>query len=676
MADQERSTGANVGTVAGTLPPVVVTGTRIPKAPTSAVPNPLHQYASYTYNFSWWWMDPSEFNDVTNTQNAGKAQAYPLTKSSVIAEQGGIYANQRLPSTAGLNYYITDVEFKTTIGLNGAGKASNLVEGRMTIIEPTGMSLIDALVAASLNPATGKFESYTTRPFMLQLDFQGYDDKGAVINPSVSNQLRKRFPIRITEFKVELGLKGTVYTVKFCNYNAEPVRDQIVSTTPKIFSVKADTVGAFFDDLKKQWNTFLTDQVKKGVEYADQFDFQIEDAIKKSKIIDSKKITIKEMAATDTELDPTKRTFTIPKGTTIVDIVNRVMAQSEYLQLQITKNNGDQTNIMSAFKVTNSVTLEGAKSPGNSQPAVHDSDAQKWPKKYTIKIGEFKSWNTISPHTPNQLSDSTPYVTKSYNYMYTGQNVDIVELKVNFDMSFFTMPMAYTDVYASQSPTASTGLETLLTNSPSVLFGQGTIAKLTGLNAFRNPTPLQMRLQTNNKNVTIGMGGLSTPESQKALDWLNSIYTDSASGDMVKPTMRIVGDPTLLKQDDWLYNTDPSKGDDYDKWDTMSQLEYTNKYGHVRMDVGDLIVSLKINAPLDVDTDITNAGLVYPPVGSTPSTFDGQYRIIEIKNEFRNGKFEQVLTMTKYTNDALIKEYKDAVSQYLNNSTNTGNTNR
>ena len=258
--------------------------------------------------------------------------------------------------------------------------------------------------------------------------------------------------------------------------------------------------------------------------------------------------------------------------------------------------------------------------------------------------------------------------------MYTGQNIDIVELKINFDTSFFSAPMAYVNDFISANPTASTGLSTLLKGSPSVLLGQGTVSSLTGLNALRNPTPLQMRLQTNNKNIT-GMAGLSTPESQQVLDWLYSIYTHVANGDMVKPTMRIVGDPTLLKQDDWLYNTDPNKGDDYDKWDSISQQAYAAKYGHVRMDVSDLIVSLKINSPLDIDTDITNEGLVYPQPGDIPSAFDGQYRVIEVKNEFRNGKFEQVLTLTKYINDALIKGYSDAATKYLNNSTNTGNTN-
>lgn len=658
-----------------TLSEVLVIGKS--PAKTSPIPNPLHQYASYTYNCSLWWLDNIDFNGMMQTRSPDGALAYPLRNSYVVAEQGGMFANQRLPSTAGLNYYVQDVEFKTVIGLNGAGKSSNVVEGSMTIIEPYGISLIDSLIAASYNPKTKKYESYTLRPFMLQIDFQGWDDQGKEIPAASGLFFRKRFPIRLTEFKINLSTKGTEYRIKFAPIGHE-VQDQNIGTTPANFNIKGDTVGTVLQDLQDQWNDFLIKQKNKGIQYADQLVFEIDKNIKDSSIL-NKKTELSDMggSTTDIKLDVAKRNFTIPQGSRMVDIITKIMAQSQFLQAQLLgKGATDQAKVLNAFKVSSMVTLEGATAKGSSQAGVHDTVTQSFPKKYTVTITPFASWNSTSPRSPNQLNDAWPYVSKRYNYMYTGANIDILEMKINFDTTYFTSVMAYVDSYASSKPTASTGVENLLTNSPSVLFTQGFVAEQVGLNGFANPTPIQTRLRTGDQNITIGAGGIKSPEAQITLDWLHSIYTDTATGDMVKPVVKIVGDPTLLKQDDWLYVPDPNSNSDYLNWDKVSQLDYANKYGHVRMDVSDLVVELVINSPLDIDTDITNNGLVYPEPYTRPSAFSGLYRIENIKNEFRNGKFEQTITFFKYTSPAMTTAYKNQVQQFLTNSTNAGSNNR
>jgi hypothetical protein len=142
------------------------------------------------------------------------------------------------------------------------------------------------------------------------------------------------------------------------------------------------------------------------------------------------------------------------------------------------------------------------------------------------------------------------------------------------------------------------------------------------------------------------------------MDVLKSIYT-GMNGDMVTLNLTINGDPTLIKQDDWLYSVNPNAlENNYNKWDTMGQDAFAALYGHIRTDVGDVIVYVSINTPMDLDLDGANQGLVTPPANTTPSMFSGLYKIITIENKFAGGVFTQELSMCRYINQDLINKYK------------------
>jgi hypothetical protein len=142
---------------------------------------------------------------------------------------------------------------------------------------------------------------------------------------------------------------------------------------------------------------------------------------------------------------------------------------------------------------------------------------------------------------------------------------------------------------------------------------------------------------------------------------------------MVSLDLEILGDPVFIKQDDWLYSSDPTNTNSiYNQWDTVNQNDFFNSYGHIRTDISDVVISLSINTPIDIDIDTTNAGLISPTAGSRPSKFSGYYKVITVKNTFKNGKFTQTLKLVRYINQDLIKSY---YSQGAENLTNTGGSN-
>jgi hypothetical protein len=256
------------------------------------------------------------------------------------------------------------------------------------------------------------------------------------------------------------------------------------------------------------------------------------------------------------------------------------------------------------------------------------------------------------PNAPT-LTDSRPYTVKSYNYLYTGKNIDILDLKINFDNTFYTAVNSYTTQKASTNVTASTAIDSILDYAASLILSPrllGSLGILPGFSQIPNLTPLRFKNIVNDQRETTGAGIINDPAKQTAANVMGSIYNSDAS--MINVDLQIVGDPTLLKQDDWLYNPNPNSSSIFNG--ALSQFALAQKYGQIKMDDGELIVSLRVNTPQDLDSDITNQGLVYPPIGSIPSTFSGQYSAKVIKNTFSGGVFTQRLSLVRLSNSDII----------------------
>jgi hypothetical protein len=220
--------------------------------------------------------------------------------------------------------------------------------------------------------------------------------------------------------------------------------------------------------------------------------------------------------------------------------------------------------------------------------------------------------------------------------------------------------------------TAGTATDFVEQNTTLPLLGIGTIGGLIPAVAAAqasNLTPLRYRIINNDPSWSTGYNKETRPAAVTAAQVINSTYTNS-KGDMVSLEMRIVGDPTLIKQDDWYYGPDPTATGDYNSWNSMSQSEFAAKYGHYRTDTGELYVQVNVNTVYDIDADVPggNQGVMFPdPSLGQSSMFSGLYKITTVKNEFKNGKLEQVLNLYRNIN----QDINNAIAASLNNQRTT-----
>lgn len=631
-------------TISGANPvPQIVKKTKV----SDIVPNPLNQFPSYSYAFSLWWVDVAEYNTLASTQDPDKASAWEFgPRSYVVAEDSGLYPTRRIPGTLGLNYYIKDVELRSTIAPTLSSGSSNLLEGSCLIVEPQGVTFIDQLVAASFDGT--QFQNFTQQPYILQLEFKGYDNNGNPI--TLNNTYRKRFPIMITAMKVNVTGKGTEYKVSFKPINHESQSNEYNKLYKDINITGASTVEDFFKKFADQINSqALEENALRMNAIPDLIKFQIDPIIGKTSIVDSTKIPFASVdsAANNIKIDST--TINIPSGTKISTVITRIIAHSGYLISQIGEQVGGtvasglgkktQTDIFKAFKTTTAVTFNGS-----SVDKIRNTRA----KTIEYIIRPYDTWKTQSPNLP-QLSSSIDYTIKRYDYLYTGKNTDVIDLKINFDLSYYTTIIAYPDQVATQTTSKSTGFEAYKNSLPRIFITPSLLTSvLPEFGAIGSVTPSRIRAVKQDQNLTVGFGTIARPEAVKSADTIaNGIYNGEQS--FLSVDLTIVGDPTLLKQDDWYYIPNVSTGN-YNKTDQFSQAEYAAKYGHFRSDTGELPVTLNINTPIDMDLDITNQGGVYPPPGVQRSLFSGQFIIKTVNSKFTGGKFTQVLGLSRYTN--------------------------
>lgn len=683
-----------------TLDPVVVIGERMQQGP--SIPNPLHDFASYTYSWSLWWVGVSDMNRLMEQPDPLAASNFKLSdKSFVIAQDAGRHPDKRQPGTLKLNYNIQEVNIRTVLS-GPTQRSSNMLTGSMTILEPFGISFVDSLIAASFD---GKqFNDYIQQPLMLELEFHGYDETGLPVTNTKLQKYRKRFPIRILKMDINLNTKGAEYKINFAPFGHQAYDEQY-SKMPMATTVVAGTIKEFFQKLEQNINQHFDNLVRDNkATYADTISFQIDQTFANSKIVYAAATPITRSNPASDLLTFDKNTWNIPKGTPILSVIDQIFAHSDFIKNQLNKLNTAQTtdaqqllelqkSAFRAMKTSASTKYQGRK---NSQIVenVFDSLSGLRPRSVTFNVQAYTSFKAEGPEVA-KLPDPSPFVVKRYDYYYTGQNKDILDFKLSFNTTYYNGALVYTSTVAATSAVGSTEqargqsgmgasgdqrspVVNLMLNR--ALFTQwdprfGLVA---------SPTNEKYRMITSNKSV-VGDISAHDSEAQKAKGAIMSLYSN-IGGDMLALQMQIVGDPTLIKQDDWLYIPDYSAADtltqavasDRELASTngkktveidMAPQNFVEKYGHLRTDYGDLVVAVTLYNPLDIDLDYTNQGYAFPAPGTeySASTFSGLYRIIQIDNKFSGGKFEQTINLARYINADYAKMAAGSVANRSGN---------
>ena len=319
-------------------------------------------------------------------------------------------------------------------------------------------------------------------------------------------------------------------------------------------------------------------------------------------------------------IDPAKRTVQFRAGTKIQRILEELVLISSYGQ-RLLKAEQDQNGMIDWFKIESQMYL------------IHDSKAEakngRMPRIYVYNVVPYKAHISAfqKPNAPPPGYDKlVKQAAKAYNYMYTGQNKDILDFEIKLDNTFFS---AINKLGKKENDdTASKATDT----PPSKVDESSGADGIPGNDGGRKS---QQEVAQNTTPLSAGAVAESA-EIQVARAFNEAIVNSEA--DLITLNMRILGDP--------YYIADSGMGNF-----NSHSTEYinVNANGSIDHQSGQVDVIINFETPIDIDPERGDYKMQAMPL-SKVNNFSGLYQVITVANRIENNTFTQELSMVKRPN--------------------------
>ena len=183
--------------------------------------NPLSKYASYNCIFTFGALTTFEVNYPDFTyRRTGKP-------SNVVIRSGGAgrsHTQTLYEKQLGIRgeYFIDNVEVDTIIAPNKKTRTTNATGISFEVLEPYSMGLfLQALQVAAIR---GGHKNYLQAPFLLSLEFVGWDDEGRPIN--IPNT-RRMFPLKLSNVSFNVTEQGSKYEVEAIAWHEQAFANEV-----------------------------------------------------------------------------------------------------------------------------------------------------------------------------------------------------------------------------------------------------------------------------------------------------------------------------------------------------------------------------------------------------------------------------------------------------------------
>ena len=288
--------------------------------------------------------------------------------------------------------------------------------------------------------------------------------------------------------------------------------------------------------------------------------------------------------------DKAGRTYSITAGTQITQLIDQVMKNSEYITSQQTVAFDEVTG--KEISNTPVQTTMWYKITQKSKAIGWDNIRKDYAYEITYKVNRYQINTPRSPYFP---ASSYRGSHKIYNYLFTGQNTEVLNLEFVANTNYIT-------------PIGNSGL----------------VAPVDGDGRF---APKNMFAPGGESSQQGGAGNSTLPAAQLA----GRLYADS---DVLKVDIEIVGDPDWVTQSEIFY--------------TQDNLSAFEPDGGVNVNASEVLFEVRFNRAADYDfaTGLTPSYMNNLRQGAVSSdTNIAEERLVfaayQITNFFKEGKFTQ-----------------------------------
>jgi hypothetical protein len=618
-------------------------------------------------------------NQVDSGSGDGLITQTATLESGIVFSSGG---RDSPGSTSRVNtaygrpeFYVDNFRMKAVVSATEATGNSNATGFEFEIYEPYSMGLLlQSMQTAAIKAGYANY--LNNAAFLLRLDFKGFKQDGTVFK-SVKP---KFFPMKLTEVKFEVDEGGSKYNVKAIPYNHGALSDNVDLTFKdiKIAAPNENTVEEMLvtgdrslvsilkkaeeENVKnkmysvediyevqfpKSWDEFIahrsgttedkgaTNKSKKptksvgksqpvtknefgengigkatfaySAETGGNFDFSKEGDVynEETGLVERDKMTI----------NPKTRVFSFTQEQKLTDIIVQVILSSTYAKQAL-----DPANLVDGF-------IKWFRLDVQIEFLDYDILVADFAKKYTFRVVPFFVHHSIfnSPTSANLgYSELEKKIVKRYDYIYTGQNQDIIRFDIAINNLFYTGGASNAEKNTSTNQTndqqgTASGTKTKTETTT------GSAAAAQTANLGKSKKKSDPALFKNRK----GGSGQNDVEKQVA-ETFHEAFLNGSSADLVTVDLEILGDTY------WM--VDSGMGNYFAKPSSQSDL-ITND-GTANYEGQDCYIYISFRTPADVDT---KAGLYQFNRKGVESPFSGIYQVTMVENKFENGTFTQNL---------------------------------
>lgn len=609
--------------------------------------NPLSSYSSYTYGLSFYIVTPEFHNEFVSRGIFLKDSPgyYIVAQSGGIKElePRAITDSGKLDSpvnNSGLDFYIEDLAINSLLATGSSPIVRTSVEFK--IIESLGFTFLTRLAktveelnkkSVLLSQSGGKPNLYQHH-YVIGIKFHGYDENGNLVTQSSNSNnsletCERFFSIIISNITYKLDGRATTYTVTAVPSGQSAAQGLKRGMVKKTTTINATTVGEAIGNSEKSNRS----SKKSLIQILNDTQFEEKDS-KRRKLVNKysvewlgKEILNSNLVSNDTfdlatinqssvkntrdsnvrtsskatSYDPNTRTLTIDQGTSAISVIDNIIAKSTYVTKKLLEQNNAQ--LQTATKTLSlSTELQWYSINTIAKPLDYDTEVNDWVYDIVYQIQPYSI-----PYLRSLYKDKTSKYygpVKEYDYFLTGQNTEIINYEVKYDSQFFVIRSI---TNSSDGNANVEGIDSSVSISP-----QPASPTSVNLSGYNNVSGIAENVKANVNNIV----------------------------DQATATLRITGDPDLLMP---CVSNHPSLTPEYFQKLYGPDGYSINPYG------GQIFIEIKFNLAEDYTDqgvlDVSNSIRFYEShANARKMGINGiVYRITEVKNSFRSGKFEQEL---------------------------------
>ena len=608
----------------------------IKKLPRETSPNVLHKFASYNTLFTLSALSTREIrnpklfftsapHDIiarsggigaaanSNTAPPGERERFTEDTKETIRKNATLRDALNRSTTEfykNNDLYFKNVEMTSIPGLNDKRRLTSVTNIMMELVEPSGLTLLEKI-------------------------------KGAA---------KRVIPIKLITMDIDVNQGGSYYNIKAIPYNEFALTNQFMY--PRTSGSLKSTNKSFKDAVKNLQDILdeqnRDEQVKGYNQHPDRYDISISrdlnpDAQLSYELLGQVGMTQKNVNFAPGEEEFTMEFIKFSSSVNLLMLLENLMkthpdygAKSfdEWSKAVSTPGNTGAFDPNSAL----STYFKYFRIRTSIEPTANFDEIRQTNAKIIRIVVEpfYISAYNLATAGIHQDKNYQGYVAKAYNYIFTGDNLDIQNLDINYKVAYYQSRLKDVEANDNRTFSQSNKEQTEQTGTPS------------NREKWRSDQYLPLKSEV---SVYKSSNSNRMAKGNARVDQFFDAITNPLA-DMVVVNMSILGDPAWLGQSQFIpatpVNSNGSSQDnniDFFRGGKMTNIWNPN-LRCFNYDVAEPITNLTFKVPQDFN-DKTG---VYEMSSAQQAVFSGLYRVTQVRHSFTDGQFTQNLTMVRFNN--------------------------